>query len=99
MTLAAGHCSLFVVLLHHMNPLNKTDMANPQTDPSVQQYISSLTHQLKSPLTTIHLYSEALQTGMLGALNEEQQAYVKEIYTASEKMIKQINELRDQAKQ
>lgn len=64
-----------------------------------RSYISLVTHQLKAPLTTIHLYSEALQTGSLGALNKEQKEYVQEIYQASEKMIALINTLRQQSEQ
>lgn len=58
-------------------------------------YISSLTHELKAPLTTIHLYAEALISGSMGSLNSDQKDYLLQIHTSAKKAIDKINELRE----
>jgi signal transduction histidine kinase len=69
----------------------------PKTPDQAKSYISNVTHQLKAPLTTIHLYAEALLSGSVGSLSANQKDYVQEMYSAAKKMIVTINELRQTA--
>jgi signal transduction histidine kinase len=66
------------------------DMSN---DPLVSRTIHEISHQVKQPLTTINLYSEALLAGHVGALNEQQRDYLREIHTASQKLVQAINKI------
>ncbi|MFA6097990.1 MAG: histidine kinase dimerization/phospho-acceptor domain-containing protein [Patescibacteria group bacterium] len=63
-----------------------------------KEFISQVSHSLKGPLTTMHLYSEALLSGSVGKLTDEQKEYVNEIHQASQKMVKMVNDLAGEAK-
>ncbi|MDD5040621.1 MAG: histidine kinase dimerization/phospho-acceptor domain-containing protein [Patescibacteria group bacterium] len=61
--------------------------------PTTRSLGATVTHKLKSPLTTINLYSEALLSGSVGTLTPEQSEYVQEISKASKKMVVYVNDL------
>ncbi len=58
------------------------------------KFISEAAHKLKGPLTTINLYTEALLSGSVGELNQEQKEYIQEVHDASRKMVVHIKTLR-----
>ena len=68
-------------------------------DEAQKKLISEISHEVKGPLTTINLYSEALISGSVGPLTDEQKDYLNEIHTASKKLITRVNALADKAKQ
>lgn len=55
--------------------------------------VSSASHQLRTPLTTINWYSELLIDGDIGELNDLQKDYVKQIYQSSKKMVHIVDSL------
>jgi len=58
-----------------------------------KELLSTISHKLKSPLTTINLYSEAMLTGSVGKVSDEQREYLEEIHQASKKMVQNVNDL------
>ncbi len=64
-----------------------------QLDTSRNEFISLVSHQLRTPLSTLNWYSESLSDGDQGPLNTEQKQYVHEIYDATQRMIKLVNDL------
>lgn len=50
-----------------------------------------LRHELKAPLTRIHLYAEGLLSGMAGKVSQEQKEYLEEIHRSAKMMIDMIN--------
>jgi len=56
-------------------------------------FLSKARHKIKGPLTTIHLYTEALLSGSVGKISKEQKDYLDEIYKATKKIINDINDL------
>ncbi len=60
-----------------------------------QQVIGMVTHDLKTPLTTISHIHEMLNDGMLGELSEDNLASVNEADCAGKKMLQLINDLLD----
>jgi signal transduction histidine kinase len=50
-------------------------------------------HQLRTPLTAIKLYSQMLESGMAGTINQEQQEYLKVIISATKTMNQLIKSL------
>lgn len=50
-----------------------------------------LRHELKAPLTRIHLYAEGLLSGMAGKVSQEQREYLEEIHRSAKIMIDTIN--------
>jgi PAS domain S-box-containing protein len=56
-------------------------------------FISLASHQLRTPLTAIKLYSQMLEGGMAGKINTEQQEYLKVIISATKTMNQLIKSL------
>ena len=59
------------------------------------EFISVVSHQLKSPLTNFKWPLELLVTQKLGVLNEKQLSYLKNLRENNERMIKLVNDLLD----
>lgn len=57
------------------------------------EFLSLASHQLRTPPSIIGWYTEMLQSGELGPINEKQADYLKEIYAANKRMIAIINSL------
>lgn len=59
-------------------------------DTAKSELISLASHQLRTPLAAINWYSEALLSGDLGKLQPEQKKYLKQIFSANQKMIELV---------
>jgi len=61
-------------------------------------FLHSITHDLRSPMTSIRGFLELLLDGSAGELNEEQQSFLKIMDESSEKLLGMINNLLDVSK-
>lgn len=61
-----------------------------EADKAKNEFISLASHQMRTPLTAINWYTEMLLGGDAGVLNTKQEAYFREIYSASNKINKII---------
>ncbi len=91
-TLWSGHwseeeLSLFVVI-HDMTDRKELERAK-------QELVAMLTHDLRSPLTTIQGMIEMAQAGMLGQLNERGVRLTNSAERNSSRMLSLINDLLD----
>jgi PAS domain S-box-containing protein len=57
------------------------------------EFVSLASHQLRTPPSIIGWYTETLQSGDLGPVNQKQAAYLDEIYRANQRMIAVVNAL------
>lgn len=64
-----------------------------QLDRAKTEFISLVSHQLRTPLTVIRINSEMLNGGLLGTLSAEQETYAKEISEASSRLIKLVSDI------
>ncbi|MCI0542373.1 ATP-binding protein [bacterium] len=64
-----------------------------EIDKAKTEFVSLASHQLRTPLSAIRWYSEMLISEKLGSLNEEQRAYLKEVYQSNRRMIDLVNAL------
>ena len=64
-----------------------------EIDRAKTEFVSLVSHQLRTPLSSINWYAEMLIAGDIGNLNEEQVDVVKEIYQSNQRMIELINSL------
>src|SRR6202012_6065642 len=59
------------------------------------RFISLVSHQLRTPLTSMGLLAEMLATGHAEPLTPSQQAYIQKIEGSTERMIQLVNEILD----
>jgi PAS domain S-box-containing protein len=64
-----------------------------QLDRAKDEFISLVSHQLRTPLTIIRLYGNMLTDGIAGPLGKQQQAYVNKITLASIRLIKLVGDI------
>ncbi len=63
------------------------------TDRTKIEFVSIASHQLRTPLTAIKLFTEMLTRNEAGKLLPKQQEYVNDIHESTERMIKLVNDL------
>lgn len=64
-----------------------------QLERAKDEFISLVSHQLRTPLTIIRLYGNMLTDGIAGPLAQEQGAYVNKITDASIRLIKLVGDI------
>ena len=62
-------------------------------DRAKDEFMSLVSHQLRTPLTIIRMYSEILGSGMAGDLTSQQQKYVDQIAEGGSRMIKLVGDI------
>ena len=66
-----------------------------EADRMKSEFVGHVSYQLRTPLTTIAGYSDFLQNGVPGELNDKQSEYVFAIQSASEDLAKAIDDILD----
>ena len=62
------------------------------------EFLAGMSHELRTPLSAILGMSEALQTGLYGALNEDQQEPLRTITKSGQHLLALINDILDIAR-
>lgn len=75
-----------------IDKLNTSEEENRRLERSKNQMLLDLSHDIKTPMTTIKSYSAALSEGMLDS-EEKKEQYYKAIYKKSERVSELIEEL------
>jgi two-component system, OmpR family, sensor histidine kinase VicK len=57
------------------------------------EFVSVVSHQLRTPLAAVKLFSEMMHDGQTGKLNDQQKNYVTQIQQSAERMIILVNDL------
>jgi len=69
-----------------------------QADRLRSQFLSHVSHELKTPLTSIKGFLQNLLDGLTGPLNEKQQRYLSRMLDNSDRLIRMIEDLLDRTK-
>jgi PAS domain S-box-containing protein len=61
-------------------------------------FLANMSHELRTPLNAIIGFSEILEDGLYGNLNDRQKTYAHHIYTAGKHLLSLINDILDLSK-
>ena len=61
-------------------------------------FLANMSHELRTPLNAVIGFSEVLQQGMVGELNEKQGEYINYIHTSGSHLLSLINDILDLSK-
>lgn len=64
-----------------------------EVDQAKSEFVSLASHQLRTPLTSINWYTEAILNGDIGAINAQQKEYLSEVSSASHRMVTLVSSL------
>lgn len=67
--------------------------AQKQLDTAKDEFISLISHQLRTPLTVIRVYGEMLTGGMLGDLTPEQNQWIRNMTDSSAHLIEVVGDI------
>jgi PAS domain S-box-containing protein len=74
------------VILHDITELRKMDQMKTE-------FVSVASHQLRTPLTAIKLFTDMLIRGEVGGINKEQKEYLENVHQSTERMVRLVNDL------
>jgi signal transduction histidine kinase/PAS domain-containing protein len=77
--------------------LRERNEALEEADELKTEFLANVSYELRTPLTSIMGFSEVLEGGHFGALNKQQQEYVKGIHDSSNQLMSLINDVLDLA--
>jgi signal transduction histidine kinase len=78
--------------------LQRINLELVKTEVAKEEFISMVSHELKTPLTPLKMYAETLLTTRLGGLNEKQLKAIKKILNSVSKLELLINDIFDVCK-
>ncbi|WBA41209.1 HAMP domain-containing sensor histidine kinase [Hymenobacter canadensis] len=77
-----------ILTLHNVSEYKKLDQAK-------SNFLATVSHELKTPLSSINFSLKLLQNGKVGSVNEEQQRILATIKQENQRLLKLVGELID----
>jgi GAF domain-containing protein len=66
-----------------------------QANQAKSEFVSMVSHELKTPMTSMRGYTDLLLSGMMGGLNDQQQKFLEIIAQNIQRMSRQVQDLTD----
>ncbi len=85
-------------VLKRTDELEKTNRELERMNQLKGRFIANISHELRTPLNSILGFSDILAEKTFGLLNENQERYIKNIYSAGKHLLELINNVLDIAK-
>jgi PAS domain S-box-containing protein len=85
-------------VLERTAQLEKANASLKQADRLKDEFLSAISHELRSPLNAITGFGSILEDEVLGPLNEQQHESLSKLLKSSDRMLSLINDLLDFAK-
>ena len=98
LALALENARSYGQVRQHAEALTQVNAELARVTQAKTDFINSLSHEMRSPLTAIIGYAELLQTESAGPLNETQVHYAQTIWRSSQHLVRLVNEALDLAK-
>ena len=93
--------ALTVSLDENVRLLKEVDLRRGEVEAASaakSRFLASMSHELRTPLNSIIGFSELLQTGIAGAVNEKQSDYLGDVVGSGKHLLTLINEILDLSK-
>ena len=82
-----------IQLISLVEELDLTNQKLKELNNLKSSFVSITAHQLKGPLTSMRWFFDLLLGGRVGKLNRKQKDYIKDIYSANQKLVALVSDL------
>ncbi len=96
--LSIDNTTLYAIVKERLEDLQKANMELKELDKLKSNFLSTATHELRTPMVTIKGYIDYMLRGSMGELNEKQKRALRVMYRSGERLIRLINDMLDLAK-
>jgi len=90
---AAGELKVQIKLISLLEELDLFNNRLKEMNTLKSEFFSTVSHQMRSPLTEMKWFFELLLAGDIGKLSKKQRDYMRDIYSANQKLISLVNDL------
>ena len=101
MALVATFADQAVIAIENVRLFNEIQDKSRQLEAANQhksEFLANMSHELRTPLNAVIGFSEVLQQGMVGELNEKQGEYLNYIHSSGSHLLSLINDILDLSK-
>jgi signal transduction histidine kinase len=85
----------YTAAMEHIHVLNQEIQA---ASAAKSQFLANMSHEFRTPLNAIIGFTEVLQDGLAGPLNDDQVEYLTDIHNAGKLLLRLVNDVLDIAK-